>query len=181
MVGWPFFFRQQHRQVTGRLRVTVPTVLGIGKFATSPYASLPCRNHFIALRWQRSARFPGQAPSRKLWHDRLALGCTSRAALAMGYAIGCSRLTVHSSRTRFASRLNSRVRRRRVGWLAVLLSAATSAIHRSAPGSSSNCSWHPQARRFALRFTFLPQSTHLTSAATLGKVSRASSIPQAVA
>ena len=114
-VGWPFFFQQQHWQVTGRLRVTVPPVPGIGKFATSSYASLPCRNHFIALRRQRSARFPGQAPSRKLWHDRLALGCTSRAALAMGYAIGCSRLTVHSSRTRFASRLNSRVRRRCVG------------------------------------------------------------------
>jgi len=86
LVGCPFFFRQQHRQVTGRLRVTVPTVPGSGKPATSSYASLLRRNHFIALRQQRSARLLGQAPSRKLWHDRFALGGTSKAALARGAA-----------------------------------------------------------------------------------------------
>ncbi|HHI5704038.1 TPA: hypothetical protein ACPT60_005148 [Escherichia coli] len=68
-----------------------------------------------------------------------------------------------------------------LGWLALLLSAATSASHWSAPGNSSNYSWHRQGHRFALRFTALPQSIHRTSAATLGKVSRASSIPRAVA
>jgi len=122
LVGWPFFCRQQHRQVTGRLRVTVPTVPGSGKSATSPYASLPCHNHFVALRQQRSSRFPGQAPSHKLWHDRLTLGCTSKAALARGAVSGHSRLTVHSSRRRFAARLNSRVRpmRSNFAWIGFL-------------------------------------------------------------
>ncbi len=110
-VGWPFFFRRQHRQITGRLRVTVPTVPSPGRPTTSSYASLLCRNHFMALRRQRSARLPGQAPSRELWHDRLTLGCASKAALARGALSGHSRLTVHSSRRRFAARLNSRVRR----------------------------------------------------------------------
>ena len=67
------------------------------------------------------------------------------------------------------------------GWLALPLSAATSAIHRSAPGNSSNCSWHRLARHFVLHLTARSQSFHRTSAATLGKVSRPSSIPQAVA
>ena len=114
-VGWPFSFRQQHRQVTGQLRAAAPTAPGSAKPATSSYASLLCRNHFVALRRQRSAKFPRQAPSRELWHDRLTLGCTSKAALARGAVSGHSRLTVHSSRRRYAARLNSRVRRRCVG------------------------------------------------------------------
>ena len=64
-----------------------------------------------------------------------------------------------------------------LGWLAPLLSAATSASHRSAPGSSTNCSRHRQAHHFALRFTAPPQSFHRTSAATRGRVSQASSTP----
>ena len=110
-VGWPFFSRQRHWQVTGRLRAAVPTVLGVSKFSTSSYALPPCRNHLVVLRRHRSTRFPGQAPYRELWHYRFVLGCASKAALVLGSISGHCRLTVHSSQTRFAGRLYSGARR----------------------------------------------------------------------
>lgn len=64
---------------------------------------------FLRLRRQRSAMFPMQAPSHQPWHDRLALSCRSKAALARGREVATPAPTAHSSSPRYAARHNSGV------------------------------------------------------------------------
>nr|URK21037.1 hypothetical protein [Pseudomonas monteilii]WMM93670.1 hypothetical protein [Pseudomonas monteilii] len=72
---------------------------------------LRCPIALIPFGFGNTARQSSQGKPRSLglWQDRLALGCTSGQLSQRLHIIGQSCLTIHSSRTRFAARLNSGV------------------------------------------------------------------------
>ena len=105
-----FFLRPGHSGVQHRLRLAVLTV-----FATGPCLAPP--GSFIA--WLRSSsHFFGRRPPHAISgkpHCRCPMACSPqrrRCWGARGQSCGLAghhRITIHSSRTRFAGRLNSRV------------------------------------------------------------------------